>query len=171
MEQHITDIVKAPNKDFYQAKPLYEHDYGQIVRFIDFDLPDPFEVHFSNYLGSYGTGIVVVGQNREAAIPDELLQTGKTIHGWIMLHDDEAHSGNTVFTFHIPIKQRPQATSESADPVQQDSLTTAIELLNRKIETIDDDAAQLLIQELTDYTMILDGGTAPIEEEDGEENG
>ena len=47
--------VKFGKETKIKTKPLYQYDYGQILKFLDLELPYSFEVHFSNY--EHGTSI------------------------------------------------------------------------------------------------------------------
>ena len=51
-----------------QSQPLYQYDYGQILKFSDIPLPSNYEVHFSNRLE--GEATIVLGNKDGVAIPD-----------------------------------------------------------------------------------------------------
>ena len=60
-----------------KSRPLYQYDYGQKLKFLDLNLPEAYEVHFSNY--EHGTATITVATSNEVAIPDIYLQTGLNI--------------------------------------------------------------------------------------------
>ena len=117
-----------------QAKtaPLYQYDYGQMLKFIGVSLPDTYEVHFSNS-DDMGTAYTVLGNADWVMIPDALLATGNTVHAWIFLHD-AATDGETEYKVDIPVKRRPKPTNTEPTPVQQDVITQAIAALNSAVE-------------------------------------
>lgn len=117
-----------------QAKtaPLYQYDYGQMLKFIGVSLPDTYEVHFSNS-DDMGTAYTVLGNANGVMIPDSLLVTGNPIHAWIFLHDTDA-DGETEYKVDIPVIRRPKVTDAEPTPVQQDIITQTIAALNAGVE-------------------------------------
>lgn len=102
------------------TSPLYQYDYGQILKFIDISLPANYEVHFSNY--EKGTAITNVGNINGVAIPDTFLQTGLPIYVWIYLHTG-LNDGETEYRLTIPVNKRAQPSNEEPTQEQQDSVT------------------------------------------------
>lgn len=96
------NIVRANNwrGDNCQTAQVYQYDYGLILKIEGLDLPNVFEVHFTNTdnvpaierIGS-NDGIVVV--------PDILLKSAKNIIAYIYLHTSDS-DGETVKTITIP---------------------------------------------------------------------
>ena len=120
------------------SRPLYQYDYGQIIKFIDLDLPEAFEVHFSNY--EHGNAYTMIATSNEIAIPDVLLQTGLNIYVWIYLHTG-LNDGETEYMVEIPINKRAQPSNEEPTPQQQDVITQTIAALNSAASTIQDSSA------------------------------
>jgi len=54
-----------------ESRPLYQYDYGQVLKFIDLQLSLAYEVHFSNH--EHGESTTVLATSNEVAIPDEFL--------------------------------------------------------------------------------------------------
>ena len=120
------------------SRPLYQYDYGQIIKFIDLDLPEAFEVHFSNY--EHGDAYTMIATSNEIAIPDVLLQTGLNIYVWIYLHTG-LNDGETEYMVEIPINKRAQPSNEEPTPQQQDVITQTIAALNGAASTISETSA------------------------------
>jgi len=63
--------VSFCKKTNIETKPLYQYDYGQVIKFIDIELPRACEVHFSNY--AHGKSTTQVVTSNEVSIPDAYL--------------------------------------------------------------------------------------------------
>lgn len=112
--------------------PLYQYDYGQILKFEGVELPDAYEVHFSNE-DAEGTAKVQIGTADGVAIPDEYLLSGEPIYVWIFLHAGES-DGETEYKTVIPVHKRAQVEDVEPTPVQQDVITQTIAVLNTAVE-------------------------------------
>lgn len=112
------------------AKPLYQYDYGQVLKFIDLSLPASYEVHFSNY--ERGEASVVLATSNEVAIPDVYLQSGRDIYVWIYLHTGD-NDGETEYQITIPVIDRARPSNTEPDTVQQDVITQTIAALNSAV--------------------------------------
>ena len=122
------------NKRATVTRKLYKGDYGQKIQVKGLDLPEFFQVHFSHDLKSGGTAKKVIGQNNEIPIPDEYLISGKTIYVWIFLHQTD-QDGETRHVITIPIIDKPDVIPLQPTPVEQDTMTQIISLLE---ETLND---------------------------------
>ena len=78
----IAEFKNGSTKTY--TKSLYQHDKGQILEIVGADLPETFEVHFSNDK-NYGSAVIVTGENNRAPIPNAYLATGNYVYAWI--HD------------------------------------------------------------------------------------
>lgn len=114
-----------------KARPLWQYDYGQKMQFVGIDLPETYEVHFSNT--PHGEATTSIGDASGVNIPDIYLTTGQPVYAWIFLHDDES-DGATEYMVTIPVKRRAQPTDAAPTPVQQDVITVAIAKLNDAIQ-------------------------------------
>lgn len=106
---------------------LWQYDYGQILRIVGLELPETFEVHFSNDKG--GTSKTSVGSNNSVPIPDEYLTSGADIFAWIYLHTGQ-DDGETEYMVIIPVKRRAQPSDLPPTPQEQSAITEAIAALN-----------------------------------------
>lgn len=105
------------------TRPLYQYDYGQILRFTGQELPAAYEVHFANDGAASST--TSIGGPDGVQIPDAYLQSGAAIRAWLYLHTGP-DDGETRFEVYIPVKTRAAITDAEPTPVQQDAITQAI---------------------------------------------
>lgn len=121
------------------ADPLWQWDYGQILQFPDLDLPEAYEVHFSNQR-DIGTAKTAIGNEDGVLIPDEYLATGEDLHVWIFLHAG-LEDGESEYYTRIKVRKRPEPSDEEPTPEEQSVITQAIAALNRAVEETAADAA------------------------------
>ena len=74
-----TIYIKLLKGMLNRSLPLYQYDYGQVLRFSDLSLPPAYEVHFSNNR-TYEDAAVQIGDENGVAVPEELIQTGKPVY-------------------------------------------------------------------------------------------
>ena len=116
-----------------KSRPLYQYDYGQKLKFLDLNLPEAYEVHFSNY--EHGTATVTVATSNEVAIPDVYLQTGLNIFVWLYLHAGQ-NDGETEYMLIIPVIRRAAILDTEPTPQEQSVITQTIAALNSAASTI-----------------------------------
>ena len=119
--------ISFKGKTRIEGKPLYQYDYGQVLKFIDLNLPYSYEVHFSNY--ERGTSITQIGDENGVSIPDSLLTTGKDIFVWIFLHTG-LNDGETEYMVTIPVYERAQISNEQPTLAEQTAISQAISALD-----------------------------------------
>ena len=130
------NIVKAViTKGSKQARtsPLWQYDYGQILQIVGLDLPDAYEVHFSN--SENGDSTTSIGNSDGVVIPDAYLQSGENVYAWLYLHTGE-DDGETVYHIQIPVRKRAAITDQQPTPVQQDVITQTIAALDAAVESV-----------------------------------
>lgn len=155
---NVMTIVYNGSK-FYRGNTLYQYDYGQRIKFIGFQLPDVYEVHFSN---SQKTGftVTVLGDQDGVLIPDSCLLTGKEIYVWLYLHETES-DGETVYSIQIPVVTRPYISNTEPKPVQQDIITQAIAELRAAViksteaQEASEQASQKALETLDEINEII----------------
>lgn len=132
MENHIIS-VRFNGKRSAIVPSKYYHDYKQVLRCEDIELPDTWELHIANNK-SAAKAQVVLGNESGAEIPSSYFKSGEAIYCWIFLHDTE-HDGETVYQIKIPINSRPEPDyEEPIDPEEESLITQAIAALNNAIE-------------------------------------
>ena len=103
--------------------PLYQYDYGQKLIITGAELPEYYEVHFSNEM--HGDAVTSIGDSTGVLIPDALLATGENVYLWLYLHAD-SDDGETEFQGAIPVIKRAQVTDQTPTPAEQSVITQAI---------------------------------------------
>lgn len=129
------NIITAEFSDgcmYEETLPLYQWDYGQILQITGLDLPEAYQVHFSNQRES-GTTITMIGSASGVQIPDNLLTNGGDIYAFIFLHSGD-DDGETEYQIKIPVLLRPQPSNEQPTPAQQSAIDQAIVALNTAVE-------------------------------------
>ena len=125
--------VKLGKEQKITIKPLYQYDYGQVLKFIDIQMPEAYEVHFSNYLR--GDATTQVATSNEVAIPDVYFQCGRDIHVWVYVHTG-LNDGETEYEITIPITERASITNEEPTEQQTSVIEQTIAALNSAASTI-----------------------------------
>lgn len=130
MNGNITTAPLGGNRNI-KTKPLFQYDYGQVLKIVGVALPAAYEVHFSNQL--HGVATTQIGNADGVIIPDIYLTTGEPVYAWIYLHTG-TDDGETEYTITIPVIQRASISDQEPTPVQQDVITQAIAALNTAVE-------------------------------------
>lgn len=129
------------------TEEAWQYDYGQVLQFDGLDLPEAYQVHFSN-VPMTGTTITQIGGADGVTVPDQYFTTGETIYAWVYLHEGE-DDGETVYMVTIPVKKRPQPSDDVPTPVEQSAIDQAIAALNVAVEEAE--------TAITHYPTIIDG--------------
>jgi hypothetical protein len=124
-----TVTLEMPMKRGKMGKtiPLYQYDYGQKLLFSGVELPDFYEVHFSNEL--HGESTTVIGDSTGAEIPESYLATGKPVYVWFFAHT-EVSDGETEFQGVVPVIKRAQPSDVDPTPTERTVIAQAIAALN-----------------------------------------
>ena len=125
--------IKLGKEQKITTKPLYQYDYGQILKFIDTQMPSAYEVHFSNY--ERGESTTQVATSNEVAIPDVYFKSGRDIYVWVYIHTG-VEDGETEYQIIIPIVERATITDEEPTPEQASVIEQTIAALNSAVSTI-----------------------------------
>ena len=143
----MSNIIKLSLQKWQSnpSSPLYQYDYGQRIVFINGDLPESYEVHFSNE--REGKSITMIGNDSGVDIPDELLTTGEPLYVWLFLHTDEL-DGETERSCVLNVIKRAKPTNIKPTPVQQNVITQTIASLNAAVTEVETTAAE--IQQVVD---------------------
>lgn len=122
--------VSFCGKQQITAKSLYQYDYGQVLKFVDLNLPAAYEVHFSNY--EHGESTTVLATSNEVTIPDMYFISGKDIYVWVYLHAGNS-DGETEYQVNIPIIKRASISGEEPTEEQQSIIDQTIIALNNAV--------------------------------------
>ena len=116
------------------SDPAWQYDYGQVAVFEDIELDEIFEVHFSNTKDK-GMASVHLGENNRCEVPAGYFMTGLPVYGWVYVHPTLG-SGETEYSFVIPVKARPEPSPEEDIPEPELSvLTDAVDLLHNALDS------------------------------------
>ena len=90
------------------TESVYQHDKNVTIVFEGADLPDEYEVIFSN-TKDRGISVSCEGTPAGVLIPDELLSTGEYVYVWVRLvsSSEEKTEKSTVASVTIPVIPRP----------------------------------------------------------------
>ena len=110
--------------------PIIKEDYGLYLQIEGIDLPETYEVDFSNDEHS-GSSVTMIGNADGVLIPSQFIKSGKDIFAF--LYHVGADYGRTVYKFRIPNKLRPDRTDEQPTPEQQSVIEQALAALNTAV--------------------------------------
>lgn len=125
----VTAAIRT--KGINKTRPLYQYDYGITLQLIGAELPQSYEVHFSNT--QKGNATTQIGDENGVAIPDTYLTTGSDVYAWLYLHDGTT-DGETIREILIPVIPRAKPTDQPPTPVQQSVIEEAIAALNSAVQ-------------------------------------
>ena len=134
----ITVRFIGNSKRFLILGDVWQYDYGQTLKIEGLDLPEAYEVHFSNTEES-GSTKTQIGTADGVTIPDEYLTSGEPVYVFIYLHDRET-DGETEYKAKLPVRKRPKPSDVEPTPVEQSAITQAIAALNAAVEQTGEDA-------------------------------
>ena len=125
-------------KHLITSKSQYQYNHKQYLYFADLNLPQAFEVHFSNK--QRGESKTQIGSNKLVEIPDEYFWSGALeIYAWVYLHSG-TDDGETIYEVKIPLIKRAKPTDEEPLPVQQSAIDKAIAELNNAVDITNENA-------------------------------
>ena len=155
MDNRIITASFTHGETSIMVSPVYQYNYGQELHFVGLDLPQSFEVHFSNY--QYGTSTTSIGTNNVVTIPDAYFASDSDgIFAWVFLHDTE-NDGETRYEVIIPLRARAEITDETPTPEQQSEITQAIAALQVAVSSCEDAVADCEAS-VANYPNIGDNG-------------
>ena len=125
--------VKFGKETKIVTKPLYQYDYGQVLKFLDLPLPSAYEVHFSNY--EHGESTTQLATSNEVSIPDIYLQSGRPVYVWVYIHTG-LNDGETEYQLTIPVNERASIVPAEPSEQQISIIEQTIAALNSAASTI-----------------------------------
>jgi len=127
MASNVVTIGLREGADGTFSAAIYQYDYGQRILFTGVELPDAYEVHFSNT--NLGASKTRIGTADGCEIPNEFLITGQPLHVWVFLHSG-ANDGETVYSAVVPVVMRARPDVEDIPPEQESVISETIAALN-----------------------------------------
>lgn len=163
----VSNVIKGVvggGRDTVTA-PIIKEDYGLYLKIEGINLPDTYEVDFSNDEHS-GTSVTMIGNADGVLIPSQFIKSGKDVFAFLYHVGD--NYGRTVFKFRIPNKLRPDRTNEEPTPEEQSVIDQTISALNDAVESAQE--AQEAIESMSvSATTLSEGSSATVTktEQDG----
>ena len=112
--------------------PLWQYDYGQILKITGIELPENYEVHFSN--DPHGFSKPVVGNAEGARIPAEYLKSGANVFAWLYVHQGE-DDGSTEYQVEIQVRRRARPSDVVLEPEEMTDVANLIGSMNAALES------------------------------------
>ena len=134
MADNVIKAVFASGRRVKTA-PLWRYDHGIRLQPIGLELPENYEIHFSN--SKTGEAKTQLADATGAVIPAEYLIPGTEVYAWIYLVGDSY--GRTKAEIIIPVDPKAQPTDQEPTPEQQPIVEQAIleiERVRRAIEAV-----------------------------------
>ena len=129
--------VRFGNSTLVSISPKYRYDSGWIMKFVDLDLPESYQVHFGNTLD--GDTYEAIGDSNGVEIPDILWENGEIIYCWLYLHPTE-DSSITKKEVRIAVGNRGKLpTGVTPEPHEQSTIDQLIGALNSAVEQTSED--------------------------------
>ena len=134
----ITATFLNGSRTAYASRSLRQYDYGQILQLQGLDLPDAYQVYFSN-CATGGSSKGAIGGPDGVQIPDEYLATGETVFAFVFLHAGDS-DGETVYIVQIPVDQIPDRSDDTPTPEQQSQIDQLLAAMQTAQENAEDSA-------------------------------
>lgn len=129
----MTNIITAcfGGTRYANTRPAWLIDHGMVLKIAGVELPDVYEVDFSNSKSETATR--VLGGPDGVVIPDQyFLSNAPQIFAWVYLTTGD--SGFTTLQITIPLSQRPDVSTEPPTPQETDLIEQAIAALNDGVD-------------------------------------
>ena len=126
-------IIRASinGSKYTETAPLWKEHYGIYLKIEGADLPETYEVDFSNDEFN-GSSVTMIGNADGVLIPRQFIDTGKDVFAFLYWVGEDY--GKTVYKFKIPNRFRPDRTDEQPTPEEQSVIDQAIAALNNAVE-------------------------------------
>ena len=114
----------------FTTRPVWQWDKGLMLVWPDAQaatLPETYEMHWSNE--PRGTASVHVGTRDGVILPDEYVNSGNPVYGWVYVPAQDG-SAVTVYDIIVPVTQRAQPSDYEPTPEEQTVIDEAIAALN-----------------------------------------
>ena len=136
----VTATFSAGCTQIDADRKLWQYDQGQILQLVGLELPDAYQVEFSNSRDK-GSAKAQIGGPDGVQIPDEYLTTGKPVYAFLVGHTAE-EDRETEKLVVIYVNARSQPTDEPITPEQQTIVDQLIAALTAGVAKAEDAAAQ-----------------------------
>ena len=139
MANNITTATFESGQTFAKASPgLWQWNRGQVLMIEGIELPTVFKIHFSNS-PAVGTSKARVGSASGTQIPNEYLESGKTVYAFFWLSESESVA-ETLYRIDIPVAKRPEPTDEEPSLEEESEIDGLIAALNAGVKAAEGSA-------------------------------
>ena len=139
MAYNITTAVFESGQTVAKASPaLWQWNRGQVLKIEGVELPTAFKIHFSNSQ-TVGTSKPSIGSAAGTRIPNEYLESGKTVYAFFWLSESDS-VGETLYRIDIPVSRRPKPTDEEPSPEEESEIDELIAALNTGVKAAEGSA-------------------------------
>lgn len=141
------NVIKAvfANGRSVKTAPLWRYDHGIKLQPIGLELPENYEIHFSN--SKTGEAKTMLADASGAVIPAEYLIPGTEVYAWIYLVGESY--GRTKAEIIIPIDAKAKPTDQEPTPEQQPIIEQAIDALNDAQDALEEAASHIIESGIT----------------------
>ena len=115
---NTSKIIKAVvrGSKYTVTAPILKEDYGIILQIEGAELPESYQVDFSNDEHN-GTSVTMIGNADGVLIPRQFIDTGRDVFAFLYWVGEDY--GKTVYKFRIPNKVRPDRTNAEPTPEEE----------------------------------------------------
>lgn len=110
----------------------FQYDIVQKLIISGLELPEYYQVDFCNEGDS--ESITMIGTADGVDVPDQFLQTGKTVKAYLVVTGVDAGAAETRYEITIPVNKRPTRTDIEPTPVEQSTIDSLIAALNDAVD-------------------------------------
>ena len=135
MSQIITINFREGRHEAIAAEPLEQWAYGQKILFTGIELPEAYQVDFSNY-EFCGTSIPRIGGADGVSVPVEVLASGRNVYAFIWSQDET--SGRRPYRATIRVIPGPIPNPEEPNPEEESMIGETLAALNAAAGKADD---------------------------------
>lgn len=136
----MSNIVDAYPREgaVFSTKPLFQYDWGQIVRLHIRNLPAAYKVEFSN--STRADAVSTVQTTDEVTVPAQFLEIGSPVYAWVVVVDE---ARTTEYSLIIPVSARAKPTDLEPAPEEQTEIEQTLAALNAGVAEVRDAAKDL----------------------------
>lgn len=129
----MSNIVDAYPREgiVFRTKPLFQWDWGQIVRLHISDLPAAYKVEFSN--STRADAVSTIQTTDEVTVPAQFLESGNPVYAWVVVVDE---ARTTEYSLMIPVAARAKPTDLEPAPEEQTEIEQTLSALNEAVSDV-----------------------------------
>ena len=148
-----TVTVTIGDEMYVEGPHLFQYDYGIELVIDGIQLPQDYEVHFSNTK----CGVAKKAETSEhgVMIPDEYLRSGQDVYAWIYIHNGDT-DGRTICSIQFPVIKRSVEQGDSITPIQHNIIDKAIEAMEEAVEEMEQNVRNYPYINNDKYWMVYD---------------